>query len=36
VPQVEIGQFWHERFQRDAGHRWMRELVAELFTGRDP
>ena len=33
LPKVEIGQFWHERFQHDAGHRWIRELIVRLFRG---
>jgi DNA-binding transcriptional LysR family regulator len=33
LPKIEIGQFWHERFQHDAGHKWMRELIAALYRG---
>ena len=28
---VDISQFWHERFQRDEGHLWLRALVYRLF-----
>jgi DNA-binding transcriptional LysR family regulator len=28
---VEIGQFWHERFDREAGHIWLRRLVYEVM-----
>jgi DNA-binding transcriptional LysR family regulator len=28
---VEIGQSWHERFDRDAGHTWLRRLVYEVM-----
>jgi len=28
---VDISQFWHERFQRDEGHLWLRALVYKLF-----
>lgn len=31
VPKVEIGQFWHERYHRDAGHQWLRKTIASLF-----
>jgi DNA-binding transcriptional LysR family regulator len=30
---VDISQFWHERFQRDEGHLWLRALVYKLFHG---
>ncbi|MEO8857578.1 MAG: LysR substrate-binding domain-containing protein, partial [Burkholderiaceae bacterium] len=32
VPRFEVKQFWHQRQHRDPMNRWMRELVAELFT----
>lgn len=32
APRFEVKQFWHQRQHRDPMHRWMRELVAELFT----
>ena len=35
LPRIEIAQFWHERFHRDVGHRWLRNLTFELFGGRD-
>ncbi len=35
LPRIEIAQFWHERFHRDVGHRWLRNLTFELFAGRD-
>ena len=28
-----IDAVWHERFHADAGHRWLRELLAELGQG---
>jgi len=31
LPRIEIAQFWHERYHRDAGHRWLRKLTFELF-----
>jgi hypothetical protein len=32
LPSIEIAQFWHERFHRDAGHKWLRNLTFELFA----
>ncbi len=32
LPRIEIAQFWHERYHRDAGHRWLRNLTFELFA----
>jgi DNA-binding transcriptional LysR family regulator len=34
LPLIEIGQFWHERVTRDAGHRWFRARLRELFGQR--
>lgn len=31
TPAVEIAQFWHERYQRDPGHKWLRACIADLF-----
>jgi DNA-binding transcriptional LysR family regulator len=33
LPRIEIAQFWHERYHRDAGHRWLRNLTFQLFAG---
>jgi DNA-binding transcriptional LysR family regulator len=33
LPKVDIGQFWHERYHRDPGHRWLRTTIASLFGG---
>ncbi|MGZ5872906.1 MAG: LysR family transcriptional regulator [Bradyrhizobium sp.] len=33
LPRIEIAQFWHERYHRDAGHKWLRNLTFELFSG---
>jgi DNA-binding transcriptional LysR family regulator len=33
LPRIEIAQFWHERYHRDAGHKWLRNLAFELFAG---
>lgn len=29
-----VHQHWHERLHQDAGNRWLRGLIAELFTDR--
>ena len=31
LPRIEIAQFWHERYHRDAGHQWLRKVTFELF-----
>lgn len=31
LPTYPVMQYWHERFDRDAGSRWLRRLIAELF-----
>ena len=31
LPQMEIAQYWHERFHRDAGHQWLRSVFRSLF-----
>ena len=28
-----VRQYWHERFHRDPGHRFLRSLCADLFSG---
>jgi DNA-binding transcriptional LysR family regulator len=32
LPRIEIAQFWHERYHRDAGHKWLRNVTFELFA----
>lgn len=34
VTRIAIRHFWHARFHHDAGNRWLRGLVAELFAAR--
>jgi DNA-binding transcriptional LysR family regulator len=29
LPRVKYSAFWHERNQKDAGHRWLRSIVKE-------
>lgn len=31
LPRIEIAQFWHERVNQDAGHRWFRSRIAALY-----
>jgi DNA-binding transcriptional LysR family regulator len=31
LPRIEIAQYWHERFHRDAAHRWLRAMTFDLF-----
>jgi DNA-binding transcriptional LysR family regulator len=31
LPRFEIAQYWHERYHRDDGHRWLRSITFELF-----
>lgn len=32
IPAADVAAHWHERFERDPGSRWLREMVMELFT----
>jgi DNA-binding transcriptional LysR family regulator len=32
LPPIEIAQYWHERNQGDAGHRWLRSTSFDLFA----
>jgi DNA-binding transcriptional LysR family regulator len=31
LPAYPVMQYWHERFDRDQGNRWLRRLIAEVF-----
>lgn len=31
VPRFEVKQFWHERNHEDAGNRWLRGVIHDLF-----
>ncbi len=35
VPSFAVKQYWHQRYHRDAGLRWLRGVCAELFTRVD-
>jgi DNA-binding transcriptional LysR family regulator len=32
LPRMEIAEYWHERYHRDPGNRWLREVMRELFV----
>ena len=36
VPTFEVKQHWHARYRQDAGNRWLRGVLAELFTPQRP
>jgi DNA-binding transcriptional LysR family regulator len=31
LPAMEIAQYWHDRFHRDAGHQWLRNAFRDMF-----
>lgn len=31
LPKIDISQYWHERFHREPGSRWIRDVMAALF-----
>lgn len=35
LPRIEIAQYWHERYHRDAAHRWIRSIAFDLFGPKD-
>jgi len=32
LPQISINMFWHTRYHRDPGNRWLRDLLFERFA----
>lgn len=32
LPTIQINYFWHRRFHQDAGNRWLRDLIYEIFS----
>jgi DNA-binding transcriptional LysR family regulator len=32
TPKIDLKLHWHRNFQRDPKHKWLRELIAGLFT----
>ena len=35
LPRIDVAQHWHERFHREPGNQWIREVFAELFSAPD-
>jgi len=33
LPKYKVKQHWHERFHADPGHVWLRQTMAQLFSG---
>ncbi|MEW9586597.1 LysR family transcriptional regulator [Paraburkholderia sp. DGU8] len=33
VPPIQISLYWHERYQNDPGHAWLRQYVTQRFQG---
>ncbi len=31
IPTIAVAQYWHERYHRDPGHRWLRQACFGLF-----
>jgi DNA-binding transcriptional LysR family regulator len=36
LPSIDIFQYWHERFHRDPGNRWIRSIFRTLFRRSSP
>jgi DNA-binding transcriptional LysR family regulator len=36
TPEVVIAQAWHPRFDRDAGHSWLRQAMRKALAGAKP
>lgn len=34
LPRIEIFQYWHDRFHREPGNKWIRSVFADLFRNR--
>lgn len=34
VPELLFEQIWHPRYERDAGHRWLRDLILETVGSK--
>jgi DNA-binding transcriptional LysR family regulator len=32
TPRIDLKMHWHRNFQRDAKNKWLRDIVADLFT----
>jgi len=36
LPKFEVAQYWHERYDREPGNRWLRSLIHKHYTGSHP
>jgi DNA-binding transcriptional LysR family regulator len=32
MPRIDVSQYWHDRFHREPGSQWIRDVFASLFT----
>lgn len=32
LPRIHISQYWHERFHREPGNKWLRSVLVRLFS----
>ena len=32
MPKIDVSQYWHERFHREPGSQWIREVFSSLFA----
>jgi DNA-binding transcriptional LysR family regulator len=32
LPAYRVLQYWHERYDRDPGHQWLRRLISQMFS----
>jgi DNA-binding transcriptional LysR family regulator len=33
LPKNEVYLYWHDRYHRDPGNEWLRDFVAQQFSG---
>jgi DNA-binding transcriptional LysR family regulator len=36
IPEYSVKQYWHERYNNDAGNRWLRGVIARLLSDLPP
>jgi len=34
LPKLDIYQYWHDRFHREPGSKWIRDIFASLFRSQ--
>lgn len=32
LPSYRVAEYWHQRYQTDSGHRWIRNAIVDLFS----